>query len=108
MKEVTVIENGGALVAMLHCEIDHHSVKCVREEIDRRMESSDSSTLIMDFSGVGFMDSSGIGLILGRAEAARLKGRRILLRSLSPSMLRILRMSGIERIKNLKIDEDLK
>lgn len=108
MKEVSVMEDGGMLVAMLNCEIDHHSVKCLREHIDEKMKESTSAVLVMDFSGVGFMDSSGIGLILGRAEAARHLGKRVRIRALSPHMLRIVRMCGIEKIKNLSVEAEEK
>lgn len=106
MKDVTVIEEGGALVALLHCEIDHHSVKGVREAIDGRMEKSSARSVVLDFGGVGFMDSSGIGLILGRAEIAAKLGRTLRLRSLSPTLLRVIRLSGVERIKNIKIEAE--
>jgi stage II sporulation protein AA (anti-sigma F factor antagonist) len=106
MKEVSVMEDGGMLVAMLNCEIDHHSVKGLREHIDEKMKESTSAVLVMDFVGVGFMDSSGIGLILGRAEAARHLGKRVRIRALSPHMLRIVRMCGIEKIKNLSVEAE--
>jgi anti-anti-sigma factor len=54
------------------------------------------------------MDSSGIGLILGRAEAARHLGKRVRIRALSPHMLRIVRMCGIEKIKNLSVEAEEK
>ena len=106
MKEVSVVEEGGTLVARLNCEIDHHSVKGLREVIDKRLCESRARTLVMDFSDVGFMDSSGIGLILGRAEVADRLGSHVRLRALSPSMLRIVRMSGVEKIKNVKVEAE--
>ena len=47
-------------------EIDHHSAGEIREEIDRSLESNRPKQLVMDFKNVGFMDSSGIGLVMGR------------------------------------------
>ena len=106
MKDVTVTEEGGALVALLHCELDHHSVKGVREVIDERIKNASARYVVMDFAGVGFMDSSGIGLILGRAETAASHGKILRLRSLSPTLLRIVRMSGVEKIRNIKIEAE--
>ena len=51
------------------------------------------------------MDSSGIGFILGRAELCEDMGARIRLEGLSPMQMKIIRLSGIEKIKNLSISE---
>ena len=60
-------------------------------------------TLIFDFSDLSFMDSSGIGLILGRSEVCSELGCRVRLLGLSGSLMKIVRLSGIEKIKNLSI-----
>ena len=57
---------GGTLVAELFGELDHHGAERVRERIDKAMDSHRSQKLILDFTKVTFMDSSGIGMILGR------------------------------------------
>lgn len=106
MKEVTVKREDDTLFALLNCEIDHHSAKAIRESIDDAMKTSGARKLVMDFSGVGFMDSSGIGLIIGRSETARRLGGSVAIRSLSPHMLRIVRMSGVEKIRNLTIEAE--
>lgn len=60
-------KNGTVLLAFLSGEIDHHTAQRMRLEIDTQVQSMMPQVLTMDFTGVGFMDSSGIGLILGRA-----------------------------------------
>ena len=104
MKEVRICENGERLTAYLTCEIDHHTAKTVREEIDRAMESSRARVLALDFSGVGFMDSSGIGLILGRVSRAEELGISVRLCGLSPTLSRLVRMAGIERLKSITVE----
>ena len=67
---------GGVLIARLIGEIDHHSAEELRREIDARLDSCPVEHLCLDFGDVGFMDSSGVGLILGRERRMRsLQGR---------------------------------
>lgn len=58
--------SSGGLTVWLTGELDHHSARMMREQIDAAVERTRPSVLRLDFSGVGFMDSSGIGLIMGR------------------------------------------
>ena len=60
----------GILRVMLQGEIDHHSAGPLREQIDCRLEELLPKRLILDFTGVTFMDSSGIGLVMGRVRQA--------------------------------------
>lgn len=102
---VTFVERDSVLTAYIGCEIDHHTARQIRERIDKRMFLCRPKTLVMDFGGVGFMDSSGIALILGRAECAREMGAGVHLCGLSPSLSKLVRLSGIERVKNLSLFE---
>jgi stage II sporulation protein AA (anti-sigma F factor antagonist) len=104
MKEVKITEKGERLIATLTCEIDHHTAKIIREEIDKRLDASHAGVLVLDFSGVGFMDSSGIGLILGRLSRAEELGIRVHLCGLSATLSRLVRMSGIERLKSITVE----
>ena len=104
-EEVVFLVRGEALVAVLQCEIDHHTAKRIRELIDREFFRVKPQCLMLDFSGVGFMDSSGVGLILGRVEAATRNGAVVRLSGLSDSLMKLVRLSGIERIKSLSISK---
>ena len=104
-EEVVFLVHGEVLVALLQCEIDHHTAKRVRELIDREFFRVKPECLMLDFSGVSFMDSSGVGLILGRVEAAGRNGAAVRLSGLSDSLMKLIRLSGIERIKNLSISK---
>ncbi len=64
----------GILRVMLQGEIDHHSAGQLREQIDCRLEELLPKRLILDFTGVTFMDSSGIGLVMGRVRQAAAYG----------------------------------
>ena len=64
--EIIFSVTGNILIAELFGELDHHGAERVRERIDKAMDSHRSQKLILDFTKVTFMDSSGIGMILGR------------------------------------------
>ncbi len=101
--DVKISESGGTLTALLCCEIDHHTAKPLREKIDRALFEKKPRILVIDFTGVGFMDSSGIGLIIGRAECAEAVGASVRVEGLSSTLLRLLRIAGLERVKNLTV-----
>lgn len=91
------------LYARITCDIDHHTARRIRERIDARMFREKPDRLTLDFSAVGFMDSSGLGLILGRVETATALGAVVRLMGVSPTIMKLLRLSGIERVKNLTV-----
>lgn len=101
--ELVFKEEGRFLVALLDCEIDHHTAKRLRERIDERLFLLKPTALIIDFSAVRFMDSSGIGLILGRSEKAATFGASVRIRGLSPTLTKLLRISGIDKVENITI-----
>ena len=104
MKEDVIFSQGdGSLTVKICCELDHHTVRRIRERIDARLFKDKPERLMLDFSGVGFMDSSGIGLILGRVETARVVGAVVCITGASPMLMKLLRLSGVEKIKNLTV-----
>lgn len=102
-KDVIFSEDGGILTASIECDVDHHTAKPMREKIDRRLFESKPHTLVIDFSKVEFMDSSGLGLIIGRVEKATLLNARVVLTGASPRIMKLINLSGIERIKHLSV-----
>ena len=103
MDEIKFFEDGDTLVARLLPEIDHHLAKGMREAIDEKLFKLSPAVLVLDFSEVKFMDSSGLGLIIGRSEILRELGGEIRLVGLSNMLRRIVKLSGIEKIKNITI-----
>lgn len=100
---VSFYKRNRTLVAALSCEIDHHSVGRLRQRIDRELFLEKPDMLALDFSQVRFMDSSGIALILGRVETSAAVGAKVHLDGLSPTLYKLVRLSGIERVKNLTV-----
>ena len=75
----------------------------MREQIDTALIIKRPRLLRLDFSGVEFMDSSGIGLIIGRAGKASDIGCEVEVTGLSETLRRLVRISGVQKLKNLRI-----
>lgn len=95
---MTFETKSNCLIIHLSGEIDHHSAEESRNKIDREFESSLSRYMIFDFSGVDFMDSAGIGLIIGRYKAVDKQGGKVAVTGVSSAVNRILDISGIYKI----------
>ena len=93
----------GAVWAKLKCEIDHHTARQIRDKIDREIFVRRPDVVYLDFSEVRFMDSSGIGLIIGRSQVAEATGSGVRLVGLSNTLMKLIRLAGIEKIKNVYI-----
>ena len=89
---VTIQLENPCLTAVLDGEIDHHCARSLREEIDQAILDYEPHQLRLDFEKVTFMDSSGIGLILGRCQQIP-----------PPHIRRVMRLSGMERIASIEI-----
>ena len=98
-------DNEGVLTASLEGEIDHHLAKEQREAIDAMLFRKKPKLLVLDFSAVRFMDSSGIGLIIGRADIADGLGARVSVTGLSKTLKKLVKLSGIQKLKNLTVED---
>lgn len=86
------------LVAFLNGELDHHSAEEVRTKMDDRLDRENSEGLIMDFSGVTFMDSSGIGVVIGRYRKMDSKGKKICIINAKDRVNKIFDISGVYKL----------
>ena len=93
-----IIAKEDYLTAELSGEIDHHTALYMRTEIDRMFETSTPKMLILDFENVAFMDSSGIGLILGRKRMAESYGSRVMIKNPNKAVEKIMRLAGISNM----------
>ena len=103
---LTVKKQGEKLVASIRGDIDHHSALALRNAIDEAISRFRSITLVLDFSEVTFMDSSGVGLVLGRYRNICANGGENELRGLSLRHMKIMKLSGIEKIAKIKGGEE--
>lgn len=104
MKEDIKLSNqDGILVARILGDIDHHSAKHMREKIDLSLFEVKPTALVIDFSLVDFMDSSGLGLILGRVEKASALGIPVYVSGMNKGLHRLAKLAGLEKLKNLTL-----
>lgn len=87
-----------ALTVHLTGELDHHSAAGWRSAIDREAICCRPKRLVLDFSEVTFMDSSGIGLVMGRYKLMRSWGGDLRLCGLSPRLRQMMSLAGIDRL----------
>ncbi|WDU81986.1 anti-sigma factor antagonist [Caloramator sp. Dgby_cultured_2] len=66
------------LIVKLMGELDHHSAEEVRIKIDNKIDETGLNKVIFDFAGVNFMDSSGIGVIIGRYKKLKILMEKLL------------------------------
>lgn len=99
---VRLEKNGDTLNVLLVGEIDHHTARDMRECIDTSVEMMKPKQLILDFGAVSFMDSSGVGLVMGRYKLVNFLGGTVSVRNASPRIEKILKMSGIEKIATIE------
>ncbi len=101
-----VFSSDDTLQIKIKGDIDHHSVKRIREAIDKKILSYKPITIYLELGGVDFMDSSGLGLILGRYALAKDIGARLILMRPTRRIKKILMLAGIERIMDIEGDDD--
>lgn len=95
---LNLYNDGNEMTAELSGDIDHHAARAIRQELDRAISHSQPGLLIFDMEKVGFMDSSGIGLILGRLRAVRAYGGDMAIRNATAETAAVIRLSGLSEL----------
>ena len=103
---VQIESAGDSVTAYLSGEIDHHSVKSMREAIDQAAQQNVPRVLILDFDGVTFMDSSGVGLIMGRYRLMEELGGALRVTRIPDGLRRVMELSGLGRLGVLPTREE--
>lgn len=89
------------LIVHMAGELDHHSAEEVRSKIDDRLDRDGIGKLILDFTNVTFMDSSGIGVVIGRYKKLSLKKGEVCITNVNNSVKRVFDLSGMFKIIKL-------
>ena len=79
-------------------DLDHHTVNLLREQSDRLIDAGDIRHIIFDFRENDFMDSSGIGLIMGRYKRVMFRGGKAAVTNVGKEIERIFNLSGLFQI----------
>lgn len=86
-------------------EVDHHSAGQISGEIDRMIENYGIRTLVLDFTDTDFMDSSGIGLMIGRSRLIHFFQGEMRVCHLSQRLQKIFCASGLHKIISIEAEE---
>lgn len=90
------------LTAFIKGEIDHHISVGLRQEIDRAIERNKPKMLILDFSAVTFMDSSGIGLVMGRYKKMNLIGGKVKVVNTPTHIKKVMKIAGLGALTSIE------
>ena len=99
--EVRLIGEKKALLVKVTGELDHHVAEKIKTAVDEKLRCTNAVNVIFDFSELEFMDSSGIGVIMGRYKKVRTLGGRVIALGVNAGILRIMEMSGMDKIIKL-------
>lgn len=89
---------GRVLVARLAGELDHHTTETVRNTLDRELDTHPETWLILDLGDLTFMDSSGLGVILGRYRKIKSLGGEMALARIPQRIEKVVQISGLKKI----------
>ena len=79
-------------------EIDHHRAEILRRNADYEIQRRNPKRVILDFNNVYFMDSAGIGMVIGRYKTASMIGAKIEMKNVKPNIRKIFEMTGVLKI----------
>ena len=96
--QLEITRDGAVLTAALIGELDHHTAADLRQKIDAAVLSCRPRRLCIDLARLSFMDSSGIGLIMGRYRLMGSIGGDVRLAGVSPRMERMIRLAGLDKL----------
>ncbi len=93
---------GSTMVVKLDGELDQSCAAGIREKIDNDISLMGINNLVMDFDKVTFMDSSGIGMLIGRYKLIKARGGRMLIIRTQPQVDRVIEVSGLKKIMDFE------
>ncbi|GFZ30936.1 anti-sigma F factor antagonist [Clostridium zeae] len=88
------------LIVALTGELDHHSAEEIRVKVDDRIDRDGVKSLVFDFSRVTFMDSSGIGMVIGRYKRLSMRNGKVSVVAANKNVKRVFELSGMFKIIN--------
>ena len=97
-KEAEYLIKDNTLIVRLSGDLDHHNAEIIRKKIDNLLDNNRLKNIIMDFINVGFMDSSGIGVIMGRYKRVAYQKGKIAVVGINKVVDRIFTMAALYRI----------
>lgn len=93
--DISAVRRGQRVIVRLGGELDHHSAAQVRAALDQVLKDVTVRELMLDLTNTTFMDSAGLGVVLGRYRTLSARGGKLILSGVRASIDRIFRMSGL-------------
>lgn len=100
-----VVHNRNVVIVRLTGELDHHTSEDVRLKLDEVLLKENSHHMVMNLETLTFMDSSGIGVLLGRYKQLKNKGGKLILCHIDSPVHKLLELSGLFKIIDVYDDE---
>ncbi|MBD8497685.1 anti-sigma F factor antagonist [Paenibacillus arenosi] len=89
------------LITRLKGELDHHTAELVRVQLDEAIQRGQINHVVLSLKELSFMDSSGLGVILGRYKLLKGKGGKMVVCDMNPAVRRLFELSGLFKIMNV-------
>lgn len=89
---------GEALTVVIAGELDHYAAPQIRHMLDDLLRDPGVTDLVLDLENLTFMDSSGIGVLLGRLRILQSRGGTLSVQNMQPSVEKLFRLSGLQRV----------
>ena len=86
-------------------ELDHHSAEALRQKVTNYLQTEDIRHIVLNLADLSFMDSSGLGVILGRYKEIKQLGGEMVVCAISPAVNRLFDMSGLFKIIRMEPSE---
>ncbi len=96
--DLKLIGEKRTIIVNIKEDLDHHAATELRKAVDAKIKSSNAINVIFNFSKVDFMDSSGIGVIMGRYKITKILGGKVVIYGVKKQARRIIEMSGIDKL----------
>ncbi|WP_062046521.1 anti-sigma F factor antagonist [Bacillus sp. JCM 19034] len=103
--QISVEEKGAVLLVRLIGELDHHTAEELRAQVEERLKR-DVKHIVLNLEQLSFMDSSGLGVILGRYKQVKAIGGEMVVCAISPAVKRLFELSGLFKIIRLEENEE--
>lgn len=96
--DINYLNKEKTLIFKIKEDVDHHNVQEIRRRADYEIERHLPKRVIFDFNNVSFMDSAGIGMLIGRYKTVNLIGGKLEVANISKAIEKIFEMCGILKL----------
>ncbi|ASS75049.1 anti-sigma F factor antagonist [Tumebacillus algifaecis] len=105
MLQISTDVCGDTLIVRLSGELDHHTAEMVRSQVEAELDRGLTAHLVMNLENLSFMDSSGLGVILGRYKRVTQSGGRMALCAVNDQLKKLFELSGMLKILRIYPNE---